>query len=204
MLGPVMPTARGLHHGAKRHQGLGLIELLIGVTVLGVLMAVAVPSLNNLIERRRVAAVASELSSMFNYAKTESGVIGDRVLLHLEPDPRGQMSCAVVSLNGPYDPCRCYNPPAQVCGGFPERSLRLFQLPKSDNVSFEATASQWNPNTSAYVIGFARNGKPNVVRGLALTVTGRTTNAQLRVEYNDAGRIRVCSPNHSVSGYPTC
>ncbi|WP_163592583.1 pilus assembly FimT family protein, partial [Klebsiella pneumoniae] len=49
--------------------GLTLVETLVTVTVLGVILAVAAPSLRDLMERRRVIAAATELASMINYAK---------------------------------------------------------------------------------------------------------------------------------------
>jgi len=205
MLGPLMSTSR-LRRPSTRHsgRGLGLVELMVAVAVTGVLMAVAVPWLGDMLERRRVSAVADELGSMFKLAASQANVVGDRVTLHFEIDPNDTMSCALLISQpvGALDNCKCYRPAAQVCGASPNLVLRLFQLPKSDNVLFEASADAWGG--MAYRLGVARNSPDFKVTNLALTVTGKKTGAKLQVQYNTAGRIRTCTPNSSMSGYPAC
>ena len=205
MLGPLMNA----HHVSRKSRrpagrGLGLVELMVTVAVVGVLMAVAVPWLGGMVERRRVTAVADELNSIFKLAASQANVVGDRVTLHFEIDPNDTMSCALLisQPTSALDNCKCYRPAAQVCGTDPNLVLRLFQLPKSDNVSFQASADAWGG--FAYRLGVARNSPDFMVKNLALTVTGRKTGAQLRVQYNTAGRIRTCTPNGSMSGYPAC
>jgi ribosomal protein S3 len=40
--------------------------------------------------------------------------------------------------------------------------------------------------------------------GVNITVSGKRTGAALRVELNEVNRVRVCSPDRSISGYPAC
>ncbi|WP_204312759.1 pilus assembly FimT family protein, partial [Escherichia coli] len=66
--------------------------------VLGVILAVAAPSLRDLMERRRVIAAATELASMINYAKAEAakqrgGGSDNGFTLHLEPPDDASTSC---------------------------------------------------------------------------------------------------------------
>ena len=54
-----------------RISGLTLIEILVGLGVLGILVAVALPSMADLLEKRRVIAAADEVAGMLTYAKAE-------------------------------------------------------------------------------------------------------------------------------------
>ena len=54
------------------HRGFTLIELMIGVAVLAILVAVAVPSFQDLVERRRVTAAAESVLSAMQFARSET------------------------------------------------------------------------------------------------------------------------------------
>lgn len=193
-------TERSSAHEAQR--GLSLVEMLVAVAIVGVLLAVAIPSMSNFMERRRVIAVAGELSGIVAYAKSESNSITDGgISIHLESTD-ATMSCAAVVTQTMGDDCRCYHAPNQICPTS-GRLLRLFQLPRSDGVSFTATASPGWQGLSQ-VMTFNRRNHSQAEQGVRLTVTGTRTGIQLRVDINQTGRISICSPVDRVGGYPTC
>lgn len=184
----------------RRWRGLTLVEILVALVVLGVIAAVAAPSLADMMERRRVVAAAGELVSLFNYAKSEANSLGDRLTMHLET-PTDQTSCARLTTWGTFDHCSCAFSGTDVCSIGSAKTVREFVLPKSTGVSFSASAV-WGPAGAQLL--FVRNQHDIGVQNVQLTVTGRRTGAQLRVEYNNAGRVRTCSPNGSIGGFPTC
>lgn len=193
------------HSTQRLARGLGLVELMVAVAILGVLAGVAIPSLSDLMERRRVAAIAQELAGILNYARSETNVSGDAVHVHLETDPEGKVSCAMVNAqSGVHHRCKCYRQQENMCDGVPVPILRVFQIKNADGVSFEAAATRWRPNPLRNVLTFERGKYFPEISGVNITVTGRRTGAQMRVELNDANRVRTCSPNGSVSGFPTC
>lgn len=195
----------GSSTGTRRMaRGLSLVELMVAVAILGVLVAAAVPSLSDLLERRRVVAVAQELAGILNYARSETNVNGDMVNVHLEKDPDGRLSCAMVNIhNGTQHLCKCYRAPGNMCGGWPVQILRVFQIENSNGVSFEASATNWGLLNKP-ILNFERGKYFPEVSGVKIDVTGKRTGAQLRVEINEVNRVRVCSPDSSVSGYPSC
>lgn len=56
----------------KQPQGFTLIELLVALSVLGILLAVAVPAMQNFTIRNRLAAVNSDLITAINFARSEA------------------------------------------------------------------------------------------------------------------------------------
>lgn len=189
-------------------RGLTLVEALVAVAVLGVILAVATPSLRDLMERRRVIAAATELASLINYAKAEAakqrGGNDSGFTLHLEPPADASTSCARLSNYSAGDSCRCNVAKANLCRNSTSTIVREFVLDRSTGVSFVATADNWGVSNRKVV--FKRNefNYFTLIDNLRLTVTGQRSGAQLRVEFNTAGRVHICSPGGTIGGYPSC
>ncbi len=189
----------------KQRSGVTLVEMLIGVAVLGVLLAVAVPSLTAMMERRRVVAAAGEIASFFAQARTESAITDYKVSLHMEPVKAsvGDYSCLRLSTHDDVDTCTCSRKGNDLCSVGEARLLREFLLPRSSSVRFDVDpTAQWA--FDKYVVTFKRGTYPTDVKGVKIIVKGVKTNAELRVEFNTAGRVRTCSPDGSIGGFPAC
>ena len=192
---------------SRSGSGVTLIEMLVGVAVLGVVLAVAIPSLTGLIERRRVVAAAGEIASMFVYAKSESNVVSDSFSLHMEPVPSSvtqYSSCLRFGHTAMIGACTCNLPPSAPCTIGTGAVLREFTLPRDQSVSFAPTTASRASERSKNVLGFDRNHRYTGVQNIQIDVKGARTGATLRVEYNCAGRLRTCSPDGSMSGFPKC
>ena len=184
-------------------RGLTLVEVLIVVAVLGILLSIAIPSLADMMERRRVSAIALEIANILSSAKSEANLNNDALTVHLEKDPENKLSC--ISFNAQHGSdfqCKCYLPQNNMCPGTDIPMLRTFQVENIDGVSFEASADHWGalPNR----ISFAKNMYSSSVSGVKILVTGKRTHAQLSVQLNEANRVRTCSPGGSIGGFPAC
>jgi prepilin-type N-terminal cleavage/methylation domain-containing protein len=182
-------------------RGVTLVEMLVGVAIVGVVLALALPPYYSFIERRRIVAAASEVADMFTFARSESNAVTETLNLHMEPVPPsvGKFSCMRLSVAAVTDFCRCNLPQEQVCR-LTGRLLREFVLPSDTWVTFSATGT-WG--FQPYRLAFSHGGFPDIP-DVKVTVTGTRTGAQLRVEYSSTGRVRTCSPEGSMSGYPVC
>lgn len=198
----IMPVLSNLRLPTR---GLTLVEIMVAVGILGVLVAVAVPSMTDLLERRRVIAAADELVSVLNYAKAETNSTNSVLIVRFDPDPDNAMSCAAVTTGqeGLSGTCACYLPANTICQGLGLASpklLRNFQLPKT-NVKFDASGT-WA--ATAYQLRFSRAEGMLATTGFRVDVVGLKRLNKLRVEVNTAGRVRICSPNGDFSGYAQC
>lgn len=190
-----------LHAQRVRISGLTLIEILVGLVVLGVIAAVAIPSMTDFLERRRVIAAAEEVSSILNYAKAETN--SSNASLYASFEPATNFSCALVATAASYNRCQCNRPAAEVCLNSSGVPLRLFQLPKT-HVKFDASAT-WGIGEEWY-IKFNRGQSTLETQNFHVDVVGLRKGYTLRVEVNAIGRVKVCSPavTNAVSGYGAC
>jgi type IV fimbrial biogenesis protein FimT len=62
-----------------RQRGFNLLELMVGVTVLGVLLGIGVPSFTQMIRTNRLVAQSNELVAALSYARSEALKRGFRV-----------------------------------------------------------------------------------------------------------------------------
>jgi len=186
-----------------RRSGLTLIEILVGLGVLAILLAVAIPSMADLLERRRVIAAAEEVAGILTYAKGETTSTSSELTVRF--DPGSTMSCAAVttSNSGFSNKCRCNQEPSQICVGANAQVLRLFQLP-AEHVTFAADTKDHSWPSTAYQIRFGREQMDIAAVGFHVDVVSKKKKYTLRVEVNTAGRVRTCSPNGDMTGYATC
>jgi type IV fimbrial biogenesis protein FimT len=182
-------------------RGVTLIEVLVSLAIVGVLLAVATPSLSDFMERRRVVATANDIADIFHYARSEINQTADRLTLHLEVDPSEQVSCAAVVTQANVDKCNCHEKP--VCNGGGAQLLRHYQIDNASGVSFKASADSWGTNQTNTLKLTNRQTMMDAT-GVQINVKGRRSGAQMRLDVNALGRVRMCSPGGSIGGYPQC
>ncbi|WP_346838840.1 GspH/FimT family pseudopilin [Microbulbifer sp. SAOS-129_SWC] len=59
-------------HSFRRSAGFTLIELMIVITILGIVMAIGVPSFTSMIKDNRLTAAVNDLSGAFHFARAEA------------------------------------------------------------------------------------------------------------------------------------
>lgn len=186
--------------------GVTLVEALIVVSILGVLLAVAVPSLSDLLERRRLAATAQEIADVIRFARTQPSVIGADVRLIFDRVSTDNMSCLAVITATSWNNCACQNTPIctpKAADGLQKSELlRGFQQENTRGVSFDATSSAWEPRP--FHLTMKQTFSTISSTDAKVIVKGRRTGAKLHVELDVLGRPRICTPDQSMGGYPSC
>ena len=186
MLGSLMQAA-GL-----RRRGFTLVELMLSLGVLSVLVALAVPSMANYIQRKRVDSAANELVTSLRYARSLAPQTNNAIWISFGTS--GTFTCyAVHSVPGAAS-CQCTNWPDATCGTSPLNTVQPVAyktaiLPSDLGVSVAATASE---------LIFLPSGMPDELATISVNLTSSRGGA-LRVTTNGTGLPAICS----VSGHPT-
>lgn len=197
MLGEVMAACR-----SRAGRGLTMIELMVGIAIVAILLALAVPSLRLFMMQQRLKATASELLADIQAARsTALGQVDDLVTVTFGANP--STSCyAVVSHLPPFTNCNCLNPANSVCSNplakYP--AMRRVSITSSTGIAFAATGDLFFQAGNGLIFAFA----PNLPSGQSITVTANP-GGQLMVTVNAAGVPRICVPaGSSVSGFAPC
>lgn len=157
-----------------KQRGLTLIELMITLAVLAVIVGIAVPSFNNMVQNNRSLSLGEDLASALNFARSEAIKRGARVTLCGSTDG--------IACNGTWtnnwiavvDTATTDNAAAPVVANA-AAVLRFWDAPKNNAT---LTGTQGGANTS--FVRFTRQGK-----------LGRSASGEVKLNVSFSG----CSSN---------
>jgi type IV fimbrial biogenesis protein FimT len=208
----------------KDSRGFTLIEMMLVVTILGIVLSMAVPSLSSYMDRRRVIAAAEALYGEFQYARSEAIARSQDVFVSFSTDGSDTWSVGV-STTGGCDPTETVVTAANACvmviddgdgnvhGTDPDGDGT--DVTDNDDLVLRVMRSTNHPriemgNTAMGAVTFgggvtqARfDSTRGVVAGNGGTVALKLgDDHELRVILGQIGRVRICSPNGV--GYSQC
>ncbi|WP_395685852.1 GspH/FimT family pseudopilin [Caenimonas koreensis] len=76
-----MKTQHNIHAPARQHSGFTLIELMVVVTIVGILMSITLPSMTSLVDSVRLSTATNAFMSSMRLARAESLKRGGRVAM---------------------------------------------------------------------------------------------------------------------------
>lgn len=156
-------------------RGFTLIELMVTIAIAAILLAVVVPSLSDLLARRRLEGMANELSADLQYARTES--VSRRLPVRLSTLVGGGGYTVIA------DPA-----------GTP---VTLKTVTLTDGVSVTASTTM----TYTPLRGLPNE---TAAADVSIDVASARTAGTLRVISNFMGRVQLCSPSSTLVGYKPC
>lgn len=186
----------------QRSRGLTLIELMVTVGIVGVILAVATPSMVDFINKRRVRLVADELSTLMVYARSEAVLRNRRVNVFFSTG--GSQSCYTIAEFSALGRCDCSSTP--ICtGGFLQ--LKTVSIPSQSGVSLSpAEHLRYNtgrPGIDGFALAFMVPSLQSNPSNAMVEITGGR-GYQLRMQLTPLGRPTLCSPNGSYGDVPRC
>lgn len=169
-------------------RGFTLIELIVVMVVLGILLAMAVPSFTTLMDSIRVKRAGDAVSAFLVNTKSEAIKRNTTVRAIVQSASSGATWCIGMTT-------------ASTCDCLTAGSCQI------DGVDRIISSSAYKN----ILLDGPDDGHAFVFSALRGTVTGNETvefesdNAQkLNVVVGLTGRVRLCSPDGSAGGYPTC
>lgn len=206
-----------------RSRGVTLIELMVVVSVLVVVLALAAPTFRDMIETQRLRGTSSQLVTDLQFARSESVTRQEPVGMSFKPNATGR-SCYIVHSCGtaPVTECSCDCGAAagSRCTGT-RREIRTVDVPTESGVRVApvritgaappvpAQRVLFDPASGAVTAYFPvlvilppMPPAPEFWAEVALTRPG--TVPSLRTEISATGRPRTCSPGGRVSGVTPC
>jgi type IV fimbrial biogenesis protein FimT len=175
--------------GRQRLSGVTLIEACMVIAIASIVVGITVPSLQGLIETRRLGGAASQLATDLQWVRTEAVVRNQAVRVSFHATAEG--SCYVVH-TGTAAQCSCDAPGAAVCTGGAQQ-IRTVRLPSAEKVRFQANV--------ASMLFDPLHGTVSPTGTLRLIGTqGREVHHVVNV----MGRVRSCTPLGAMPGYRAC
>ncbi len=174
---------------SARQRGVSLIEAATVLAVIAVVAGAGAPSLQSMIDARRLDAAAVQLATDIRFTRTET--VARNEPLRLSVRPLAGASCYVVH-TGAADACTCPATGPAVCTG-DATALRTVALPAANRVALQANVGSMlfdpvhgtsTPTGTLRLIGPRERAVHHIV--------------------NVMGRVRSCSPAGAVPGYRAC
>lgn len=184
------------HVGPSR-RGVTLIELMVALTLLGLLVALAVPSMSAMIQRKRVQGTASELMGVLRQARVMPFNVNTKIVVSFG-NKANEFTCYSVHDDWPVDPskieCDCTRYPLDSCpGGKGHTSYSTVIIPASTGVSVVA-------GTKA----LAFDAQGTTLNASTLTVSVASPGvAEMEVHVSSSGLATQCAVS-GMSGYDPC
>ncbi|WP_276320104.1 GspH/FimT family pseudopilin [Parasulfuritortus cantonensis] len=191
---PARARSAHLQQPGSRQYGFTLVELIVTVTVIGVLATLAVPSFTKSVEKRRLVAAAEAVYDQVQFARTESLKQARDLLVDATTDGSTGW-CVGISANT--GGCNCSTTGScvitQGTTGNIEKTLKSenFTNVRMTNSSFECVFNRLRGTLEGATQTF---------------VLKSPSDMEIRVTVSALGVVRVCSPTgaHNVGGYPGC
>ena len=206
--------------------GFTLIELMVGVAIIAIVLAIVVPSFHDFILVQRLKSINAQVVTDLQWARSEAVSRGQPVRVRFQNAAEGSnhdLSCYIVYidtvLNASADvqfsdpPCDCKAEAGARCSGSPSTTteLRTIQIESSRSVAVEADPYFYNPSgsspTASDHVGFdPRTGgvslfnfDPGVVTAPDFTVYATlTASRRYANQVGRTGRVKTCIPSGST------
>jgi type IV fimbrial biogenesis protein FimT len=176
-------------HTRTHQRGVTLAELSTVTAIAATVLTTAIPSFNVFMERRTLEGVAGELSTDLQFIRSEAVRQNRSLRVSFQQLTGG--SCYVIHTGSSAD-CHCSGDAPAVCTGDAESVKTVYVaaqrgvqiLANQAGISYDPVRGTASPWATVRVVGNEGRAIHHVVSIM--------------------GRVKTCSPQHSMAGYKAC
>ena len=184
-----------MRHAMHRLRGLTMVELMVGLVVIGVIMMLAVPSVKRMMENQRLRSVTYQLVTDIQLARAEAATRGEwaRVAFRNNTD----VTCySIYTSSVSSEVCDCRLGAGAACTTTNTREIRTVQVPRALNVTVLPGQLRSTFAFDHRTGGLATNPTDDIPSPLAgFTIVSQIeASRSLQTSINRAGRVTMCAP----------
>ena len=210
------PGVLPCHTRRLSQRGFTLIELMIVMVIVAIGVALAVPTFNSIIEKRRMTATVEEIASFLTFAQSEAIKDNEEVTVSWF-SPGGHNANWCIGATEGDDVCDCRETdPAE--DDYCEIEGNPYRLTQADFVDMSFEFMHMNPAVGNFSFDPVRGivadfSSTEIIDGDWLFYihsdegSGRTRDYELEVRLNITGRVHVCtdlSRKMRIGGFAPC
>jgi type IV fimbrial biogenesis protein FimT len=201
----VLAAAPRLQRG-RLSSGFTLVELMVVIALIGVILALAAPSMRDMIDMRRLRAINAQLVTDMQFARSEA--VAKRVNIRVIFAQDTNQTCYTIFTAPRNDiRCNCLLGEGNACGVTAGREVKTVSVPRSSSVLVTTpvgaeTDFAFEPAMGS-IIGIPVDDYSEPLPGF-LVDTSLSDAKKLRVLMSQAGRPQVCRPAGSTIAETEC
>lgn len=192
-----VPVRRAVAASKPVQRGLTVVELLLTMSIIAILVAVAVPSMYEFIMRKRVESIADELISDVRYAR--SMLARNNQTAKIKFGRTESETCYVVYHPVSILDCDCTaSPVCSSLGPSTAVELKTVRIPASSHVTLAP-----EQGTSSLLQFDAPTGLPAAGGVISISIQA-SPGGEVRLTTSQTGRPQLCSVSGHAAAYPAC
>lgn len=180
-----------------KQAGLTLHELMVGLSIIAILLAMAAPSYSEFVSKRRLAGASNLIAMYFEDIKMLSIKHNEFISISLQNSADGKQWCmGATAGNGASCDCMAVTPQCLVHSEASLITNTTYPEFRDVTATFAGGNLTFDP---------VRGILTNPAESLLIRVQHVSDEYQVNISINATGTVRKCSPaGYQLVGYPTC